>query len=477
MTPSPSVAEGVAGTVLDEIRTLHDLHGETAPDGRHRVSVGLVRMANIDPLVQVARAIAEAGCASMDVHLCVYHARHPLYRRARIERVLDDLLDRHEPARLWDHPSVVKARRRERRDQVFVVLATAVAEVGRDHCYDWAIVEPSSMRSIVQLGWTGAAASGRTGFRQRPNVVLLRRNVRALKNADDTKPAFTEPGLREGPAAALRDTIWRMCSDPGHYEAPECGQSPPGGGRPRPRTFVGRSGARRHPAGAGRNAGRRAVPGEPVVEGGDLVVLRATGAHPIPGRRADRSLRARGGRARCGARASSASRKASGSPPISSCVPRCNPPRVCCRGHPRAMRSCWTTLDEEHDGPLDRTCRRYLSLSLRRLEGVDYLELRPVVGRSPARTARVERRASTRVPGALPARQWMVLGGLVGSTSELPARQCHRWWSGYSRLRRPFASECFTEGEGLDSKQGPMWYGAVVAVTMRKKERDRCATS
>lgn len=31
------------------------------------------------------------------------------------------------------------------------MLATAVAEVGRDHDYDWAIVEPSSMRSIIQL--------------------------------------------------------------------------------------------------------------------------------------------------------------------------------------------------------------------------------------------------------------------------------------------------------------------------------------
>ena len=31
------------------------------------------------------------------------------------------------------------------------MLGSPVTEVGRDHDYDWAVVEPSSMRSLIQL--------------------------------------------------------------------------------------------------------------------------------------------------------------------------------------------------------------------------------------------------------------------------------------------------------------------------------------
>nr|WP_278249789.1 hypothetical protein [Photorhabdus cinerea] len=34
---------------------------------------------------------------------------------------------------------------------IFAVMATSIAEVGRDHDYDWNIAEPGSMRSLIQL--------------------------------------------------------------------------------------------------------------------------------------------------------------------------------------------------------------------------------------------------------------------------------------------------------------------------------------
>lgn len=75
-----------------------------------------------------------------------------------------------------------------------MVLATPVAEVGRDHDYDWAIVEPSSMRSIIQL-------AGRV-WRHRPdkvanepNILLLQYNIRYFKHPNGKRPIFTHPGF------------------------------------------------------------------------------------------------------------------------------------------------------------------------------------------------------------------------------------------------------------------------------------------
>jgi len=65
-----------------------------------------------------------------------------------------------------------------------------VAEVGRDHDYDWAIVEPSSMRSVIQLA--GRVLRHRAHVPQCPNVGLLNQNYRSLIN----KPiCFKRPGF------------------------------------------------------------------------------------------------------------------------------------------------------------------------------------------------------------------------------------------------------------------------------------------
>jgi CRISPR-associated endonuclease/helicase Cas3 len=63
----------------EHLHALHRQHHSVDPQTSKRASFGLIRMANIDPLFDVARELfrlgAEAGCR---VHLCVYHSRHPL---------------------------------------------------------------------------------------------------------------------------------------------------------------------------------------------------------------------------------------------------------------------------------------------------------------------------------------------------------------------------------------------------------------
>jgi CRISPR-associated endonuclease/helicase Cas3 len=84
-----------------------------------------------------------------------------------------------------------------RQNHIFVVIASPVAEVGRDHDFDWAIVEPSSMRSIIQL-------AGRV-LRHRPlvpletNILLLNKNYKALTGKERCfeKPGFEIKGLQK----------------------------------------------------------------------------------------------------------------------------------------------------------------------------------------------------------------------------------------------------------------------------------------
>lgn len=186
------VCNALAEKLPDWIRSLHQQHCTTDPKSGKRFSVGLVRMANIEPLINTAESLYSIGApASSRFHLCVYHSRHPLLMRSGIESLLDAVLQRASELAIFDAPDIrSRLDAFPETDQVFIVMASPVAEVGRDHDYDWAIVEPSSMRSIIQLA--GRIRRHRAGTCERPNVFVLSRNLRALQGA---RPAFVKPGF------------------------------------------------------------------------------------------------------------------------------------------------------------------------------------------------------------------------------------------------------------------------------------------
>lgn len=182
-----------AGIIRQHALALHARHGETDAYSDKRVSFGLIRMANIGALVDVARALyALDAPTDTRVHLCVYHSQFPLLVRSRLEQVLDTVLDRHDERAVFDQPVVRAALdAHDESDQVFIVLGSPVTEVGRDHDYDWAVVEPSSMRSIIQLA--GRVRRHRSKPVDTPNVALLDTNLKALEYPD--RAAFHRPGF------------------------------------------------------------------------------------------------------------------------------------------------------------------------------------------------------------------------------------------------------------------------------------------
>ncbi len=186
-----------AGKVREAALHLHVAHAETDAVTGQRISRGIVRMAHVEPIIDVARGLHRLGAPEgLRIHLCVYHARFPLAQRSAIEAVLDSVFDRRRPETLWRHPSMRAAiDAAPGCEHVFIVLASPVCEVGRDWCADWAVAEPSSMRSLIQLA--GRIQRHRRSPPGAPNLVVLETNLKALENADPRKPAFRRPGFED----------------------------------------------------------------------------------------------------------------------------------------------------------------------------------------------------------------------------------------------------------------------------------------
>lgn len=189
---SESIFSCMAQTIQENLIKLHRNHHQ-CHDNKN-VSIGIVRMANINPLVGIAIELLQKDISQQDtcIHYCVYHSRYPLAIRSNLENKLDRILKRHKPESIWRHPEIdAKLNNSIQRNHIFVVLASPVAEVGRDHDYDWAIVEPSSIRSIIQLA--GRVLRHRTFVPYEPNILLLNKNYKAL--AGQVRRCFAKPGF------------------------------------------------------------------------------------------------------------------------------------------------------------------------------------------------------------------------------------------------------------------------------------------
>lgn len=188
-----TICRSVAEDVVIHAAALHENNHSIDPKTGKRVSFGLVRMANIEPLIEVALNFFKNGSPEAHrIHLCVYHSQHPLLIRSSIEQQLDNVLDRRKPQRVFDITDIrSRLDSSGEPDHVFIVLGSPVTEVGRDHDYDWAIVEPSSMRSLIQLA--GRVRRHRTEKWETTNIHVFDVNVKHLRSPGD--PAFCRPGF------------------------------------------------------------------------------------------------------------------------------------------------------------------------------------------------------------------------------------------------------------------------------------------
>lgn len=192
MRGDETIIASMARTIREGLLSLHCQHHQS--QGKFKISLGLVRMANINPLVAIAKEMLSLDApedTDTCLHYCVYHSRYPLAVRHHIESKLDKILKRRNPEDVWSEGSIKNSLADPQiTNHIFVVIASPVAEVGRDHDYDWAIVEPSSMRSIIQLA--GRVLRHRDHIPASPNVLLLNKNYKVLSGS---RICFLKPGF------------------------------------------------------------------------------------------------------------------------------------------------------------------------------------------------------------------------------------------------------------------------------------------
>ncbi|WP_369311718.1 type I-F CRISPR-associated helicase Cas3f [Providencia rettgeri] len=163
-----------------------------------QVSFGVVRVANISPCVELTSFLLECEWPeNIEIRTMAYHSQQVLLLRHEQEQHLDKVLKRkekigEEPVALAD--PIIRQHLTEVQDKanqlIFILIATPVEEVGRDHDFDWAVIEPSSYRSIIQMA--GRVRRHREGEIEQPNVALLQYNLKGFQEIKGT--IFSHPG-------------------------------------------------------------------------------------------------------------------------------------------------------------------------------------------------------------------------------------------------------------------------------------------
>ena len=185
----------------------HSTHSFQDKQTQLKVSFGVVRVANISPCIALTEfLLAHDWPVDTEVRVMAYHSQQVLLMRSMQERHLDQVLKRKEnlgePPKSLNHPIIrqhlnaINQNNAEIKNVLFILVATPVEEVGRDHDFDWAVIEPSSYRSIVQLA--GRVKRHREGEVECPNISVLQYNWKGVRDyhQDDVK-VFNRPGFEE----------------------------------------------------------------------------------------------------------------------------------------------------------------------------------------------------------------------------------------------------------------------------------------
>ncbi|AHF01508.1 CRISPR-associated protein Cas3 [Thiomicrospira aerophila AL3] len=181
----------------------HQCHSQREPETQKTISFGVVRVANIEPCIQLSRYLLNNAPKNTEIKVMAYHSRQLLIMRNAQEQLLDQLLKRNpdKPEQIFQHPIVQQHIKNSQAENIiFILVATPVEEVGRDHDFDWAIIEPSSLRSIIQMA--GRVLRHRTVEKlNEPNIGVLQYNlkgfVQAIQAPQKRHPVFTRPGYED----------------------------------------------------------------------------------------------------------------------------------------------------------------------------------------------------------------------------------------------------------------------------------------
>jgi len=203
-------------TVQKGVLNKHQQHFTRDDKTGCQVSFGVVRCANIKPCIDLTEYLLAADWPQdTEVRVMAYHSQQVLLLRHAQEKHLDKVLKRKYPVNDPKDGAFYQSDIRQHLDTcgtknlIFILVATPVEEVGRDHDFDWAVVEPSSYRSIIQLA--GRVRRHRDALESElPNMALLQYNLKGYRG--EVRDVFSRPGYEQNgwqlsPSKSLSDVL------------------------------------------------------------------------------------------------------------------------------------------------------------------------------------------------------------------------------------------------------------------------------
>ncbi|WP_192482904.1 MULTISPECIES: type I-F CRISPR-associated helicase Cas3f [Cysteiniphilum] len=190
--------------IVQDMLKKHGYNHKTDISSGLNVSFGVVRVANIEPCVDLAKFLLDYEFMNdVEIRVMPYHSRQVLLLRNEQEKHLDIVLKRKEKKGdipeafanqiIRNHLDYLSAKNKLIKHVLFILVATPVEEVGRDHDFDWAVIEPSSYRSIIQLA--GRVRRHRYEKVEYENIGILQYNWKAIKDGDKKDTCyFINPG-------------------------------------------------------------------------------------------------------------------------------------------------------------------------------------------------------------------------------------------------------------------------------------------
>jgi CRISPR-associated endonuclease/helicase Cas3 len=197
IAPCSTDASEYFEAIKQAIMIKHEHHHFVDSQTNKNISIGVVRMANIKPCVALTKFLLSNHCAEgVEIKVMAYHSRQVLLMRHAQEKYLDSILKRHDGDGCILEDACIRSHLNASQEKniIFVLVATPVEEVGRDHDFDWAVIEPSSYRSFIQMA--GRVLRHRNKEVLEPNIAIMKYNYRALKTGGK-KIAFRWPGYQQ----------------------------------------------------------------------------------------------------------------------------------------------------------------------------------------------------------------------------------------------------------------------------------------
>lgn len=184
-------------TISDSIIDFHLNHNNIDPETGKNVSIGVVRMANVPPCIELTKFLLRGTLPDdFEIRTMAYHSSQVSLMRNEQEKYLDKVLNRKNGAESIFSDKIIRKHINtiEAKNIIFVLVVTSIEEVGRDHCFDWGIIEPSSFRSIIQLAGRVIRHIQNKYTNEKcikyPNIGIIQFNLKGLSKLSFEKPGY-----------------------------------------------------------------------------------------------------------------------------------------------------------------------------------------------------------------------------------------------------------------------------------------------